>query len=53
MPSQEKGIEIKKDGNNQILLLSACKNEDASIYTILATNKLGKCHSKSELIVKC
>jgi len=49
----EDGIEIINDGKKQILSLPATTTKDASAYTVLATNKLGKCQTRTELVIKC
>lgn len=51
--SKEDGIEIFNEGNVYILLLSSSIDDDAAPYSLVASNRMGKVLSKSELIVKC
>jgi len=49
----ENGIEIINDGKTQVLSLPHTTMKDASAYSILVTNKLGKCQSRTDLVIKC
>jgi hypothetical protein len=50
--SKEKGIETLNDGENYILALSSAQVDDAGVYNIVASNRVGKITSKTELIVQ-